>query len=110
MASERTRSVVSLGRVPRLFGVGLLSASLLVPAVVRSAAADRIYLKSGADFEVDRWWQEGDTVYYERFGGVIAIPKGDVERIEAKAKADVPTPGPGARRIYLHDGKVIGVD
>lgn len=41
-----------------------------------------IHLTSGSSFEVDRWWYEGDLLYYERFGGVISVSRSDVERIE----------------------------
>ncbi|MGH7321526.1 MAG: hypothetical protein ACRELA_18150 [Candidatus Rokuibacteriota bacterium] len=46
----------------------------------RSSA--RIHLKSGSSFDVPRWWYKGDLLYYERFGGVISVPRSEVDRIE----------------------------
>jgi hypothetical protein len=42
----------------------------------------RIHLRSGVSFDVPRWWYQGDLLYYERFGGVVSVPRSDVERIE----------------------------
>ena len=47
-----------------------------------AGSSARIHLKSGSSFDVPRWWYEGDLLYYERFGGVISVPRSEVDRIE----------------------------
>jgi hypothetical protein len=59
-------------------------------------SADRIYMKSGWDFDVDSWREEGDSIIYERFGGSITIKKADVLRIERRGEiADTTREAPG---------------
>ncbi len=70
--------------------VALLLLLSLVPIEVE---ADRVYLRSGQDFEVERWWEQGDTFLYQRLGGIVAIPRRDVERVERSEK---PAPRPEA--------------
>ena len=77
----------------------LLVVFLVTSAVV--AHADRIYLKSGWDFDVDKWWEEGSTLYYERFGGTISVPKSDVLRIERNGEVvDTKRQAPGEAVKY----------
>lgn len=57
--------------------------------------ADRVYLRSGQDFEVERWWEQGDRFFYQRLGGIVAIPRADVERVErSETSAPLSTPAP----------------
>jgi hypothetical protein len=62
-------------------GVPVLLLILLWLAPI-DAGADRVHLKSGQDFEVEQWWEQGDRFFYQRLGGIVAIPRGDVERVE----------------------------
>jgi len=48
-------------------------------------AADVIHLKSGSSVSVDQWWEQDGEIRYRRAGGIIGIPKNQVERIEATA-------------------------
>ena len=77
----------------------VLLALVLLALAPTTVEADRIHLKSGQDFEVDRWWEQGGALYYERLGGIVAVPRGDVERIErspAPGSASPSTPAPPA--------------
>ncbi len=35
-----------------------------------------IHLKSGHSFRTDRYWEEGDEIKFNRYGGVLGIQKG----------------------------------
>ena len=72
----------------------------LILRVAAPVAAYRIHMKSGWDFDVDKWWQEGDSIVYERFGGTISVLKRDVLRIETNGEhvnTTTQQPGPTTR-------------
>jgi len=75
--------------------------ALLTP--LPSAFADIIHFRNGSTLKVAQWWDQDGEIRYRRAGGVIGIPKNQVERIEptpdpprAPARSTaVPGPGPG---------------
>jgi hypothetical protein len=77
----------------RLCSLTIAILLLVWPSV---CTADRIHLKSGWDFDVDRWYYEGDSLYYERFGGVIAVKRSDVVRIEKSDSGPTHLQAPGS--------------
>jgi len=64
---------------------------LFVLFLASIAHADRLYLKSGNDFAVESWREADGMIYYQRFGGTMAVPKEDVLKIES-GPALPPTP------------------
>jgi tetratricopeptide (TPR) repeat protein len=71
--------------------------SLLVCALlVQASRADVIYLRNGKKLSVERAWEEGDRIRYERNGNVFGFSKTLVERIESGLyrpdPADIATP------------------
>jgi hypothetical protein len=67
-----------VNQVRALLVVLLLAAPMPLPAF----AAGQIYLRDGRIIDVETWWQEGATLYYERYGGAIGVLRDDVARIE----------------------------
>ncbi|MEW5976978.1 MAG: tetratricopeptide repeat protein [Acidobacteriota bacterium] len=57
---------------------------LLIPALCHPAwlAADVIYLKNGKRLSVQKAWEDGDKVRYEKGGNLFGFPKKLVDRIE----------------------------
>jgi tetratricopeptide (TPR) repeat protein len=57
----------------------------LLPSLVNSSVSisDVIHLKNGKKLSVDRAWQEGDRIRYEKNGNVFGFPKEFVAKIEA---------------------------
>ena len=43
-----------------------------------------IHLKDGREFVTDRYWEEGEQIKFNRYGGVIGIEKDLVKEIEEK--------------------------
>jgi len=78
-----------------LIGGGLvLMAALGGP---RDLAADVIHLVNGSRIEVDAWRDTGDAIEFASGGGVVRIAKGEVLKIEGKARrGDLPMYSSGA--------------
>jgi len=53
--------------------------------------AEVLYLKNGGRLVVDRFWEEGDQILYERNGARFGFPRHLLERVERELK---PPPGP----------------
>jgi tetratricopeptide (TPR) repeat protein len=72
----------------------------LLPSLVNPSVSigDVIHLKSGKKLTVDRAWQEGDRIRYEKNGNVFGFPKELVANLESdsyladRPKSSVPTP------------------
>lgn len=63
--------------------------------LVGPVEADVIHLKNGQRIEVGAARDLGETVEFERYGGVVRIPKGDVERIvRGPPGTEIPPGGP----------------
>lgn len=75
-----------------LHRVGLALLCALAPSI---ALADRIHLKTGDYVDVDNWREENGQIFYERFGGTIAISKDDVVRIERNTTDPTKWQAPG---------------
>ena len=60
-----------------------LAAMLVAAPAVR---ADIIYLTNGNTIQVDAWRDTGDAVEFARGGGIIRIPKTDINRIEGTSQ------------------------
>ncbi|MGH9323673.1 MAG: hypothetical protein ACRD3V_27785, partial [Vicinamibacteria bacterium] len=57
----------------------LRSASLLL-AITAAAplvlgAQEILFLKNGRQIAVDRYWEDGDQIYYEKNGSTVGFPK-----------------------------------
>jgi tetratricopeptide (TPR) repeat protein len=61
-----------------LLGAAILLAAALAPSII---LADTLYLTNGRTIEVDRYWEEGNQIYYERNGGVFGFPRSLLERV-----------------------------
>lgn len=57
-----------------------LALSILFPTLC--AAAWMIHLKDGRSFTTPEYREEGDQIKFYRYGGLIGIPKGQVQQIE----------------------------
>ena len=55
--------------------------------------ADILHLRNGSTVKVEQWWEQEGEIRYRRAGGIIGIPKSQVARIEATARA-APAPRP----------------
>jgi len=69
--------------------LGLIVSAALTP--LPSAVADVIHLKNGSTVKVAQWWDQQGEIRYRRAGGVIGIPKDQIERIESSPN---PIPAP----------------
>ena len=58
----------------------MITIFLLTPVLCFSAY--RIHLKDGREFTTDRYWEDGEQIKFERFGGVIGMQKELVREIE----------------------------
>jgi hypothetical protein len=75
---------------------GLMCWLLVLVLMPIPALADRFHMKSGFDFDVDAWREDGDELVYERFGGEVRIKKADVARIERREeRVDTSREAPG---------------
>ncbi len=68
-----------------IFCVAITTVSIAQEA---SATINRIYLKDGTVIECDMGWIEGDTLYYQKYGGTIGISLKtvDIDRTYKKNK------------------------
>jgi tetratricopeptide (TPR) repeat protein len=63
----------------------LVCGAILAP--LPAPLADVIHMKNGSTVSVDQWWEQGGEIRYRRAGGIIGIPKSQVERIEATPRS-----------------------
>lgn len=87
--------------------LGFLAVSLV------AEGAGKLYLRSGQVIEVDVWEEQGDLIYYQRFGGRVGVPKTEILRIEGTptprdpwritVPAEPPPPPPMAACAQLRD-------
>ena len=66
----------------------LIAAALFIVYPSISFASYVIHLKDGREYVTDRYWEEGDQIKFNRYGGVIGVQKNQVKAIEEKE--DVP--------------------
>ena len=59
--------------------------TLVLSVVCGVVQADRLHLDSGGQVDVEKWWVEGDFLFYDSDGGTVGIPRGSVVRIESRA-------------------------
>ena len=64
----------------KLFAAIAMAGFLVCPGVI--SAAYIIHLKDGRDFVTGQYSEEGDQIRFERYGGLIGIPKVLVSEIE----------------------------
>jgi tetratricopeptide (TPR) repeat protein len=88
---------------PRLRAAAI--AGLLLAGGGAAAAGDVLVLQDGRRLPVESWWDDGDRVVYERYGGTIAIPRARIREIlpgdDGPDRREGPPPGArsyGARR------------
>ena len=54
-------------------------------------AADVVRLRNGSTIEVDAWRDAGDAIEFSAGGGIVRIPKSEVERVEGRpTRGDLP--------------------
>lgn len=63
----------------------LVALTLAVTAELASGAERTLYLKNGRRIAVDRYWEEGEQIFYERKGSVFGFPRRLLERVEGVA-------------------------
>ncbi len=68
-------------KVTKLVLVVAVSLSGLTPL-----AADVLYLRNGRQIEVERFWREGNQIFYERNGGTFGFPSSLLDRAERDAQ------------------------
>lgn len=71
--------------------IGLMTVFAVVleaPAV----GAEVLLLKNGRRIEVDRFWEEGEQVFYERNGSVFGFPRSLLRHVERDALEPAPRP------------------
>jgi len=52
------------------------------------AYAGEVHMKNGNVIRADRVWEEGDHVYYQKWGATIGLEKNEVERIITELQTD----------------------
>jgi len=72
----------------------LAVAATAVFALVTSANADVLHLRSGATVRTSSWWLEGDELRFESPAGVVGIPRSELVRVEPSSEAAPPPSGP----------------
>ncbi len=66
-----------------LRGMKLASPTALLIALLAShLGAETLYLTNGRQIRVDRYWEEGSQIYYERNGSIFGFPSSLLERVE----------------------------
>ena len=66
-----------------LLGMKLASPTALLIALLASPlGAETLYLTNGRQIQVDRHWEEGSQIYYERNGSIFGFPSSLLERVE----------------------------
>jgi len=73
-------------------GTGLVGVALVgVVLMTGGAGADVVRLKSGNAIEVDAWRDAGDAIEFSAGGGIVRVPKSEVERVEGRpTRGDLP--------------------
>ncbi len=61
-----------------------LVAALLVSAVGANAR-EVLYLSNGRSITVDRYWEQGDQILYEKNGGTFGFPRSLLERVDRES-------------------------
>jgi tetratricopeptide (TPR) repeat protein len=99
MGSTPKRESISVLRGAPALVVSLMMLRLASP--VTASAAEILHLKNGTRVVVDRYWEEGDQVFYERFGGTFGFPRRLLDRVEretgsslSQEAASPPSPTP----------------
>jgi len=64
----------------KIFAAIATAAFAIYPSVC--LASYIIYLKNGRELVIERYWEEGEQIKFERYGGVIGIQKNLVKKIE----------------------------
>lgn len=82
--------------------VTLLSLALSV-AAIRPLFPDVLHLKNGRKIEVDRYWEEGEQVFYERRGSVFGFPKSLLDYAEREESLPPPKTEPKAEQPYRNE-------
>jgi tetratricopeptide (TPR) repeat protein len=71
-------------------GTRLLLAAVITLAAGAALSEEILYLKNGRRIRVDRYWEVGDQLYYERDGNVFGFPSrllAHVDRVRSEADA-----------------------
>ncbi len=54
---------------------------LLVVLLATPLGAEMLYLTNGRQIQVERYWEEGNQVFYERNGSIFGFPSSLLERV-----------------------------
>ena len=73
-------------------GTGLVWVALAGGVLVAGAgAADVVRLRNGSTIEVDAWRDAGDAIEFSAGGGIVRVPKSEVEGVEGRpTRGDLP--------------------
>jgi tetratricopeptide (TPR) repeat protein len=77
--------------------------------VGHTATADVIYLRNGKRLSVERAWEEGGRIHYERNGNVFGFSKELVERIESGPYRPEPRDAVNSSAIQRHQSVPVEV-
>jgi tetratricopeptide (TPR) repeat protein len=58
-----------------------------------SGSTDVLYLKNGRKITVDRFWEKGNQIFYEKNGSTLGFPKSLLERAERDGNRESPSSG-----------------
>lgn len=92
---DSNRSDDCTGTIGRMAVV--LAAALSLGGVGQVEAAYRVVLQDGSSFEVRTIEDLGDAIRYQRLGGTMVVPKGNVVSITEVPDPPPPAPPPAAR-------------
>jgi predicted negative regulator of RcsB-dependent stress response len=70
---------------PRRHSVGLATLGTLLLVVHPPLFAETLHLKNGRSIEVDRYWEEGNQLFYQKNGSTFGFPASLLERVERDA-------------------------
>jgi tetratricopeptide (TPR) repeat protein len=86
-----------------------LSIALVASASLASSSEQALFLKNGRRIVVDRYWEEGEQIYYERNGSTFGFPRKLLERVEGTAADDGGAAAPEEPRGYENQAVVESV-
>ena len=77
----------SVGRTPmkKLLTVIAVAVFIIYPSICFASYV--IHLKDGKEFATDRYYEEGDQINFQRYGGVIGIQKDLASEMELVEEA-----------------------
>ena len=81
----------------------LTAAFVMVSAISTALFADVLHLKNGRRIDVDRHWENGDQLYYEKKGSVFGFPKSLLDHIERSGSQPPPEVEPAKVATFRNE-------